>query len=266
MTACLTSECAQSVLNCLSAFRGRTVVLMKNFRGSWGIWHPQPQSRHSDCFIRDHFRTDYTPESRDGHGTAVKFAWPSCWRVPLIQPLDRPCLSTGRSAHRKSFLACHCHDGCLQCTLVLGTHAPRDSPSLVHPSEEGHPFSWARHHWRLKWSAPGGGRHYHSGCGAFHGPLMYPGITRSDRHIGNVSVYICNPQGTETLCPHATTSNHRWLPETNSQLFSIKPDEWTHLLPIYTRMHGEWLSMQNSLAKFLWRFLLIREDSGSQDP
>ncbi len=30
--------------------------------------------------------------------------------------------------------------------LVLGTHAPRDSPSLVHSSEEGPPFSGARHH------------------------------------------------------------------------------------------------------------------------
>ncbi len=32
MTACLTSERAQSVLNCLSSFRGRTVVLMKKIQ------------------------------------------------------------------------------------------------------------------------------------------------------------------------------------------------------------------------------------------
>ncbi len=32
-----------------------------SFRGSWGIWHPQLQSRRSDCFIWDHFSTSYTP-------------------------------------------------------------------------------------------------------------------------------------------------------------------------------------------------------------
>ncbi len=42
-----------------------------SFRGSWGIWNPQLQSRRSDCFIWDHFSTDYTPGSRGGHGAAV---------------------------------------------------------------------------------------------------------------------------------------------------------------------------------------------------
>ncbi len=31
--------------------------------------------------------------------------------------------------------------------LVFRTHSPRDSPSLAHSSEEGPPFSGARHHW-----------------------------------------------------------------------------------------------------------------------
>ncbi len=48
ITACLTDEHAQSVLNYLSSFRGRTVVPLKQFRGSWGKWHLQLQSR---CFI-----------------------------------------------------------------------------------------------------------------------------------------------------------------------------------------------------------------------
>ncbi len=42
-----------------------------SFRGSWGIWHPQLQSRRSDCFIWDHFSTGYTPGSRGGHGATV---------------------------------------------------------------------------------------------------------------------------------------------------------------------------------------------------
>ncbi len=77
MSARLTEERAQSVLNCLSSFGGRTVVHWNSFRGSWGIWHPQPRSRRSDCFIWDHFSTGYTPESRGGHGAAVHFRWTS---------------------------------------------------------------------------------------------------------------------------------------------------------------------------------------------
>ncbi len=45
------------------------------------------------------------------------------------------------------------------------------------------------------------------------GPLCRHDITRSDR-LG----YVRNPrslmEGTETLCPHATILNHRWLPGT----------------------------------------------------
>ncbi len=48
-----------------------------SFRGSWGIWHPQLQSRHSNCFIWDHFSTGYTPGSRGGHGAAVHCEWVS---------------------------------------------------------------------------------------------------------------------------------------------------------------------------------------------
>ncbi len=49
----------------------------ESFRGSWGIWHPQLQSRHSDCFIWDHFSTGYAPGSRGGHGAAVDCEWVS---------------------------------------------------------------------------------------------------------------------------------------------------------------------------------------------
>ncbi len=47
--------------------------------------------------------------------------------------------------------------------LVSRTHSPRDSPSLVHFSEEGPPFSGARHHLAVEWSPTGGGRDHHSG-------------------------------------------------------------------------------------------------------
>ncbi len=77
MTARLTEERAQAVLNCLSSFRGRNVVPLKQFQRLLGIWLPQLQSRRSDCFIWDHFSTGYTPGSRGGHGAAVHCEWVS---------------------------------------------------------------------------------------------------------------------------------------------------------------------------------------------
>ncbi len=71
-------------------------------------------------------------------------------------------------------------------------------------------------------------------------------------------------EGTETLCPHATILNHRWVSGTHSWLLSVKPDQWMHLSPIYTRVHGEWLRYANSTSQFHWRFLLVRDDWGFQ--
>ncbi len=70
MTARLTEERAQAVLNWVPSEAGMWYH-WNSFRGSWGIWHPQLQSRRSDCFIWDHFSTGYTPGSRGGHGAAV---------------------------------------------------------------------------------------------------------------------------------------------------------------------------------------------------
>ncbi len=57
--------------------------------------------------------------------------------TPLIQPLDGPCLSTGRSSLRTSVSACRCHNGCLPCrwcaTCSLGV-LDRASTALAHPS------------------------------------------------------------------------------------------------------------------------------------
>ncbi len=43
--------------------------------------------------------------------------------LPLIQPLDGPCLSTDRSVLRASVSACRCHNGCFQCGLVCNGQA-----------------------------------------------------------------------------------------------------------------------------------------------
>ncbi len=50
----------------------------------------------------------------------------------------------------------------------------------------------------------------------------------------------------------------------SSQLLSIKPNEWMHLSPFYTRMHGEWLRYAKSTSQFHWRFLLVRDVRGFQ--
>ncbi len=41
-----------------------------------------------------------------------------------------------------------------------------------------------------------------------------------------------------------------------------KSNQWTHLLPFYTRMHGEWLRYAKSTSQFHWRFLFSQRWSG----
>ncbi len=50
----------------------------------------------------------------------------------------------------------------------------------------------------------------------------------------------------------------------SSWLLSVKPNEWMHLSPFYTRMHGEWLRYAKSTSQFHWRFLLVRDVRGFQ--
>ncbi len=65
------------------------------------------------------------------------------------------------------------------------------------------------------------------------------------------------------LCPHATLLDHRWLPGTRSRLLSVKPNEWMHLSPFYTRVHGERLRYEKSTSQFHCRFLLKSEMIGA---
>ncbi len=50
----------------------------------------------------------------------------------------------------------------------------------------------------------------------------------------------------------------------SSRLLSVKPNEWMHLSPFYTRMHGEWLRYAKSTSQFHWHFLLVRDVRGFQ--
>ncbi len=79
--------------------------------------------------------------------------------------------------------------------------------------------------------------------------------------------YVRNPhsvmEGMETLCPHDTILNHRWLPGTHSRLLSGKPDEGMHLLPIIPVCMGSGSGIQNALANIHWCFLLKSEMIGA---
>ncbi len=90
----------------LSSARGR--FHWNIFRGSWGIWHPQPLSRRSDCFIWDRFSVGFTTESRDGHGATARTGSHS--PRPAVAPSahGRTLLSSGRSSPRASIQACCC--------------------------------------------------------------------------------------------------------------------------------------------------------------
>ncbi len=118
VVARLTNERAQSMLTCLSSFRGRMVVPLKHFQRLLGHMASAASvaARIASYGTTSAQVTLPSPEmgmsprysSRDRHANAL----------PLIHPLDGPCPSTGWSNLRTSVSACRCHDGCLQCGLV----------------------------------------------------------------------------------------------------------------------------------------------------
>ncbi len=90
----------------LSSTRGR--FNWNIFRGSWGIWHPQPRSRRSDCSIWDRFSVGFTTGSRDGHGATARTRSQSPRPAATPSAHGRTLLSSGRSSPRASIQACCC--------------------------------------------------------------------------------------------------------------------------------------------------------------
>ncbi len=116
----VTNERARSVLNCLSSFRGRTVVPLKTLSEapgaysdySWGIFrllHMRPLQHwlHSHEMGIVLWRM-----SRDHHVNVL----------PHVQSLSGPCLFTGRGALRTTVPSCRFHYGFLQCRLGRWMH------------------------------------------------------------------------------------------------------------------------------------------------
>ncbi len=78
-------------------------------------------------------------------------------------------------------------------------------------------------------------------------------------------------RGTPLIAPlRQPGTKQRWTALWRSALFFIhsapkqKSNEWMHLSPFYTRMHGEWLRYAKSTSQFHWRFLLVRDVRGFQ--
>ncbi len=109
MTARLTEERAQAVLNCLSSFRGRNVVPLKQFQMLLG--HME-SARIASYETTSALATLPVPEVGMGPRYTASRYHPAV--SPLPQPLDGPCLSTGRGAPRTSVPAYCCHNRCLQ--------------------------------------------------------------------------------------------------------------------------------------------------------
>ncbi len=123
MMARLTEESAQAVLNCLSSFRGRNVVPLKQFQRLLG--HTASAAAVTPLGLL-HMR----PLQHWLHSRVPRWAWQQYLPAvsPLPQPLDRPCLSTGRGAPRTSVPAYCCQNR--YAVLVLARPGLRSAPAL----------------------------------------------------------------------------------------------------------------------------------------
>ncbi len=182
MTARLTEERAQAVLNCLSSFRGRNVVPLKQFQRllghmasaaavtPLGLLHMRPLQHwlHSRvprwAWRRGTLRVGISQQCRRSLSPWTDLAFLRAG-VPLEQVsrhtvvttvasgLTQVCVSPSEPTRTDTVQAQGGRGagpaGCAPLAhpdLVSRTHFPRDSTSLAHSSEEGPPFSGARHH------------------------------------------------------------------------------------------------------------------------
>ncbi len=114
LTARLSEERAQSMLRCLESLQRKRAVPLKHFRGSWGIWHPQPLSPLGLLHMRplQRWLHDRVPRWAWHHDTYRVSLTPSCRRtfspwsdlaflraeVPLEQVSRHVVVSTDASA------------------------------------------------------------------------------------------------------------------------------------------------------------------------
>ncbi len=69
-----------------------------------------------------------------------------------------------------------------------------------------------------------------------------------------------------TVTPTGNKTKMNGFVEISTLLIHLAPkqksNEWMHLSPFYTRMHGEWLRYAKSTSQFHWRFLFSQRCSG----
>ncbi len=116
---------------------------LNSFRGSWGKWHLQLQSRYLSCFISDRFSVGFT--TWDGHGTAVAVTVKTVL-PPNLQPLFGPCFSMGRGSPSSRVQTC-----CLHRYLChrLGRHVQRACSIWLQDKTS----TAEAHHWLEVWLA-----------------------------------------------------------------------------------------------------------------
>ncbi len=184
MTARLTEERAQAVLNCLSSFRGRNVVPLKQFQRLLG--HMASAAAVTPLGLL-HMR----PLQHWLHSRVPRWAWRrGTLRVGISQQCRRSLsLSTGRGAPRTSVPAYCCHNRCLQHGLghymqragSLGA-LDRAPTALAHqlPGAVGSAFSLAAV------------------------PATAVGQARASPHGQHCGGLVYQPAGGYTITPHVT--------------------------------------------------------------
>ncbi len=190
MTARLTEERAQAVLNCLSSFRGRNVVPLKQFQRLLG--HMASAAAVTPQGIAS-YETTSALATLPGPEVGMAPRYTASRYLPAVsplpQPLDRPCLSTGRGAPRTSVPAYCCHNRCLQHGLgrymqragSLGA-LDRAPTALAHqlPGAVGSAFSLAAV------------------------PATAVGQARASPHGQHCGGLVYQPAGGYTITPHVT--------------------------------------------------------------
>ncbi len=139
MTARLTEERAQAVLICLSSFRGRNVVPLKQFQRLLG--HMAPVCLPRVLPLPAVLLPDRGPPRHRRTGTQLASGHTQVCVSPSEPTRTETVQAQGGRGAGPAGCAPLAHPD-----LVSQTHFPRNSTSLAHSSEEGPPFSGARHH------------------------------------------------------------------------------------------------------------------------
>ncbi len=207
MTARLTEERAQAVLNCLSSFRGKNVVPLKQFQRLLG--HMASATAVTPLGLL-HMR----PLQHWLHSRVPRWAWR---RGTLRVCISQQCR---RSLSPWTDLAF------LQAGVPL-EQVSRHTVVTTDASSTG-------------WGATCNGQ---TASGLWTGPRLLWHINCLELWAVHLALRQFRPfdGGNGDVMFPCHNLEPSLVARDLSRLLSIKPNEWMHLSPFYTRMHGEWL-------------------------